>query len=169
MYSNHLLRMAEYNIWATARLVQALEPVSIDDFNKDTGLFFKSISGTLNHLLLGEHYLWYPRFKEGISPSIPLDTIVHTDKHILLRELRQKTLNWSSFIKQLDDRILDGKLSYRTTSGQQFTLPYSATLMHVFNHGTHHRGQITAALTHLGYESPVLDLVYMLVEQHNQS
>ncbi len=124
MSLNHLLRMAEYNIWATARLVQALEPVSIDDFNKDMGLFFKSISGTLNHLLLGEHYLWYPRFKEGISPSIPLDTIVHTDKHILLRELRQKTLNWSSFIKQLDDRILDGKLSYRTNirSAVYFTL-----------------------------------------------
>mgnify|MGYP003483959232 FL=1 len=47
----------------------------------------------------------------------------------------------------------------------ELTLPYSATLLHIFNHGTHHRGQITAALTSLGYSCPELDLVYMLIEQ----
>ena len=36
------------------------------------------------------------------------------------------------------------------------------TLAHVFNHGTHHRGQITAALTALGQPCPELDLVYFL-------
>jgi uncharacterized damage-inducible protein DinB len=42
------------------------------------------------------------------------------------------------------------------------SLPFSATLAHVFNHGTHHRGQITAAITALGHPCPELDLVWML-------
>lgn len=160
-----LLILAEYNIWATHRLIQSLESIRDEDFYKDVGLYFKSIAGTLNHLLVGEHYLWYSRFKAGISPKIALDTIVHTEKEALLNELKQKSVNWISFINQIDDTALSGNLTYQRVSGQQLTLPYAANLMHVFNHGTHHRGQITAALTMLGYQCPELDLVYMLVEK----
>ena len=46
------------------------------------------------------------------------------------------------------------------------SLPFAATLLHVFNHGTHHRGQITAALTSMGYHCPEIDLVNMLVEEN---
>jgi uncharacterized damage-inducible protein DinB len=59
----------------------------------------------------------------------------------------------------------EGKLTYTATTGQTITLPFSATITHVFNHSTHHRGQITAALTMLGQPSPALDLVYMLLEE----
>jgi len=45
------------------------------------------------------------------------------------------------------------------------SLPYAATLMHVFNHATHHRGQITAAMTALDYASPELDMLFMLMEE----
>jgi uncharacterized damage-inducible protein DinB len=59
----------------------------------------------------------------------------------------------------------EGKLAYTTMRGQDVALPFAATLAHVFNHGTHHRGQITAALTLLGQQCPELDLVYMLQEE----
>ena len=165
MSNQNLLIMAQYNIWATARLTHSLQPISGEDFHKDLGLFFKSIAGTLNHLLLGEHYLWFSRFKEGTSPTIALDTILHSDKNTLLNELNLKSQNWIDFIQQLDDERLKGQLTYRRVNGEQLTLPFAATLMHVFNHGTHHRGQITAALTMMGYPCPELDLVYMLAEQ----
>ncbi len=157
--------LAQYNIWATQRLCESLKSVSDDDFNKDVGLYFKSIVGTLNHLLLGEHYLWYSRFKQGISPAIALNTMIQTKKTALLDELQEKSKNWIEFLEQLDEKTLNADLTYKRVSGQQLTLPYAATLMHVFNHGTHHRGQITAAMTGLGYACPELDLVYMLAEQ----
>lgn len=159
-----LLCLAEYNIWATNRLIQSLESIRDEDFYKDVGLYFKSIAGTLNHLLVGEHYLWYSRFKDGVSPQIALDTMIHTEKAVLLNELQQKSVNWISFIDQIDETTLEGNLTYKRVSGQELTLPYVATLMHVFNHGTHHRGQITAAVTALGYPCPELDVVYMLIE-----
>ena len=52
--------------------------------------------------------------------------------------------------------------------GQLATLPFAATLTHVFNHGTHHRGQITAAFTRLGQPFPELDLVYMLQQEQTR-
>ena len=166
MNKDSVRRLAQYNIWATQRLCESLKAVSDDDFNKDVGLYFKSIVGTLNHLLLGEHYLWYSRFKQGISPAIALNTMIQTKKTALVDELQEKSKNWIEFLEQLDEKTLNADLTYKRVSGQQLTLPYAATLMHVFNHGTHHRGQITAAMTGLGYACPELDLVYMLVEQN---
>ena len=62
------------------------------------------------------------------------------------------------------DERLHGTLAYQRINGQPMVLPFAATLLHVFNHGTHHRGQISAALTALGQPPPDLDLVVMLQE-----
>lgn len=68
------------------------------------------------------------------------------------------------FTKTLDSKTLNGDLNYFTSSGKAMCLPYYVTLTHVFTHGVHHRGQITTALTAMGYECPEIDLVYMLAE-----
>ncbi|WP_130802086.1 DinB family protein [Acinetobacter ihumii] len=162
-----LLLMADYNIWATQQLGVYLKNVVKDDLYRDAGLFFNSIFGTLNHLLAGEHYIWYVRFAQNISPQTKLNTTIETDHVRLLAQLESKSKNWIELIERLDDVTLNGNLNYQTTTGQQKCLPYAATLLHVFNHGTHHRAQVTAALTAMGYECPVLDLVYMLVERHS--
>uniref|UniRef100_UPI00300AD906 DinB family protein n=2 Tax=Moraxellaceae TaxID=468 RepID=UPI00300AD906 len=105
--------LAQYNIWATQRLCESLKVVSDDDFNKDVGLYFKSIVGTLNHLLLGEHYLWYSRFKQGVSPAIALNTMIQTGKTLLLDELQEKSKNWIEFLEQLDEKTLNADLTYK--------------------------------------------------------
>lgn len=157
--------LARYNIWATTKLSQSLANVTDADFYWDRGLFFQSIFGTLNHLLLGEHELWFSRFAKGYSPTLQLNSIVEQDRHILIQTLQEKALNWITFLNDLDPQDLAGNLNYQTSTGQPKSLPYAATLVHVFNHGTHHRGQISAALTAMGYACPELDLVYMLVEE----
>lgn len=165
MEINTFNTLARYNIWATAKLLEHLQEVSDEDFYKDQGLFFKSIFGTLNHILVGEHDLWFARFSQGRSEALALNAIVIEDRHELLEQLQQKSYHWLSFLAQLDPALLSQELHYTATTGQAFSLPYAATLLHVFNHSTHHRGQITVALTQMGYSCPVLDLVYMLVEE----
>lgn len=167
MNKQQLLVMAQYNIWATQRLVQHLHLVSDEDVYRDVGLFFKSIFGTLNHLLLGEHYLWYSRFSAGTSPSYSLSESITSDRTACFEQLTTKSQHWIDFIATLTDEQLMGRLNYKRVNGEELCLPFTATLMHVFNHGTHHRGQVTAALTALGYACPALDLVYMLAEQSN--
>ena len=65
-WHTHFLQLARYNVWATRRLLDAVAVVSEADYRKDMGLFFKSIHGTLNHLLVGEHMVWYRRFAKGV-------------------------------------------------------------------------------------------------------
>ena len=86
----------------------------------------------------------------------------------LTRALAEGAARWQPLIESWPTERFDGVLSYTTTRGQPATLPFAATLAHVFNHGTHHRGQITAALTALGQPGPELDLVYMLQEEQGK-
>ncbi len=145
----HFTQLARYNVWATERLLAAIEPVNEFDYRRDLRLFFKSIHGTLNHLLVGEHMLWQRRFARGESPKLELDMEVEPERD------RLGQASWPA-------ERFDGQLGYTTTRGQAMSLPFATTLAHVFNHGTHHRGQISAALTMLGQPAPELDLVFFL-------
>ncbi|MDQ7743739.1 DinB family protein [Hydrogenophaga pseudoflava] len=161
----HFLQLARYNVWATRRLVEAVAAVSEADYRKDCGLFFRSLHGTLNHLLVGEHMLWYPRFARGVSPRVELNAEVEPDRDRLGQALKGGAANWLPLIESWPVERFDGVLNYTNMRGQAMSLPFAATLAHVFNHGTHHRGQITAALTALGRPCPELDLVYLLQEE----
>lgn len=158
----HFACLARYNAWATARLLDAVQAVPEADYRRDTGLFFKSIHGTLSHLLVGEHHLWFVRFAEGVSPRLALDAELEPDRALLDGRLRAGAARWEPLIATLAPGRWDGTLDYTTTRGDAMSLPFAATLAHVFNHGTHHRGQITAALTALGHACPELDFVYYL-------
>ena len=167
-WNAHFDLLARYNVWATDRLLAAVQPLSDDDYRRDMGLFFKSIHGTLNHLLVGEHRLWFVRFSEGTSPRVALDAEIETDRHRLAASLREGAARWAPLIGTFAAPQWQGMLNYVTTQGVPTSVPFTPTLGHVFNHGTHHRGQVTAALTALGQPAPVIDLVYMLVEEQKQ-
>lgn len=164
-WHTHFSGQARYHIWATHRLLEAISRVSDQDYRRDVGLFFKSIHGTLNHLLVGEHLLWFPRFAKGASPVLALDAEIEPERERLAQALRGGAANWSPLIASWPAERFDGQLSYTTMRGTPANLPFAATLAHVFNHATHHRGQITAALTHLGHDCPELDMVYFLQTQ----
>jgi len=160
---DHFLTLARYNVWATRVLLeQHIAPLPDELYRRDAGLFFKSIHGTLNHLLVGEHTVWFPRFAEGASPRVALDAELEPDRARLVQRLIEGAERWPGLIAQFDDARFGGTLDYTTTKGVPASLPFAATLAHVFNHGTHHRGQITAALTAMGRPCPELDLVWLL-------
>jgi len=123
------------------------------------------VHGTLNHLLVGEHELWFKRFIAGSSTVKALDIELEADRTRLRERLLAGAAAWLPALNGWSDEQLGGTLHYRRINGAETTLPFAATLAHVFNHGTHHRGQITAAITMLGQPCPELDLVYMLQEE----
>jgi uncharacterized damage-inducible protein DinB len=164
-WATHFAHLAAYNAWATQRLLAAVAPVSDGDYRRDVGLFFRSIHGTLNHLLVGEHHLWFVRFAEGLSPRVALDHEIETDRARLAERLQEGAARWAPLIASWPEPRWQGSLDYTTMRGSAASLPFAATLAHVFNHGTHHRGQITTALTQLGQPCPELDLVYFLQQQ----
>jgi uncharacterized damage-inducible protein DinB len=154
--------LARYNLWATRALYEHVDALSEADYRRDAGLFFKSVHGTLNHLLVGEHLLWWPRFSQGGSPTMALDAEAETDRTVLRQRLLDGAARWAPFIANLPVQAFDGRLTFTSTQGVTAAMPYAATLAHVFNHGTHHRGQITSAITAMGQPCPQLDLMWML-------
>ena len=164
-WNAHFDLLARYNVWATDRLLGAVQVLPDADYRGDTGLFFQSIHGTLNHLLVAEQRVWFVRFSEGTSPRVALDAEIETDRDRLAASLREGAARWAPLIASWGPERWDGTLDYTTMRGTAASLPFAATLAHVFNHGTHHRGQITAALTARGHAFPELDLVYFLQAQ----
>jgi uncharacterized damage-inducible protein DinB len=163
----HFAMLARYDLWATRRLFEHVDALPEADYRRDAGLFFKSVHGTLNHLLVTEHELWQRRFAEGASPSLKLDAELEPDRARLRERLIDGAAAWQPLIESWpEDRFDEASvLEYTSTDGVARRLPFSAALAHVFNHGTHHRGQVTAAITAFGRACPELDLPWMLLAE----
>ena len=74
----HFMMFAAYNQWANNRIYAAAAELTDEEFNRDTGAFFGSLMGTLNHLLATDR-IWMKRFTgQGEAPS-RLDAILHED------------------------------------------------------------------------------------------
>jgi uncharacterized damage-inducible protein DinB len=160
----YFVSLARYDSWATARLHEHIDRLSEADYRRDAGLFFKSVHGTCNHLLVAGR-LWFPRVAEGVSNRMALDDELESDRAALRSGLLEAAARWQPLIESLADARFAGTLDYTTTRGIAQSLPFAPTLGHVFNHGTHHRGQITAAITAMGYPCPEIDMVWMLQAQ----
>jgi len=166
--SDYFTRLARYHVWATQRLLTVnLAPLSDFEWRRDSGLFFKSVHRTVNHLLLTDS-IWCGRFAEGVSLRAPLDAELHTDRAALVADLEAAVQRWPRWIPTVTDERFGGDLTYTRNNGEEVRVPFAPTLGHVFNHATHHRGQICAALTAMGHPGPELDWVYLL-QQESQS
>ncbi len=157
----HFILMAEYNRWANRRLYAAAEDVSDDKLWADKGAFFGSLMGTLNHILVGDR-LWLARFRGEPTPPVRLNTVLYRDLPSLrvARESEDEAI--LAFVNGLDQDLLPGALAYRTLNGTPSETPFAATLAHVFNHQTHHRGQAHALITALGEHTADTDLAFIL-------
>lgn len=161
---DHLREMARYHRWANGVLADEVRRIDESDYRRDAGLFFDSLHGTLNHILLVDR-LWYARFTGGDFSPDGLDEELEPDRLELLSRIDERGRTWIDYVDALDERQLGDPLTYVNTRGQRRQLERGPTLRHVFNHGTHHRGQASAGLTRLGYEAPEMDLLYYRLEQ----
>ena len=161
---------ARYNRWMNDKLYALAATLSDEERKRNRGAFFKSIHGTLNHLLLADR-VWLARFTgvtvpgDFIGPGIrSLDQELFADFDDLRKERAltdEEILNW---VNGLTQERLAAPLVYMR-AGQKQEAPLWWAVAHVFNHQTHHRGQVTALLTQHGVDPGVTDLFAMLREE----
>ena len=156
----HCTAFAAYNAWANGRLYDAAGALSDAEYRADRGAFFKSMHGTLNHLLVTDR-VWMQRFTgEGDAPS-RLDAILHETLPALRAARQAEDRRIVTYVQGLDEARLAGVIRYRRVSTpDEFIQPLMPALDHWFNHQTHHRGQAHMILTSLGKQGPELDLLY---------
>jgi len=154
-------QLAAYNRWANARLYEVALALDENDYRRDVGAFFKSLHGTLNHLLVADR-IWMKRLSgEGEHPD-KLNAIIHEDRRQLALARADEDDRIVRFVASLDEAALAGTLQYATTSGKPFEQARADILSHFFNHQTHHRGQAHTILSICtGKEPPPLDLLAM--------
>jgi uncharacterized damage-inducible protein DinB len=142
----HFEQCAAYSRWANARLHEAALALSDADYLRDVGVFFRSMHGTLNHLLLTDR-IWLKRLTgEGEHPN-RLDAVIHEDRRALASARADEDDRIARYVASLDDALLQGLHRYATTSGTQFEQRRTDILAHLFNHQTHHRGHAHAILS----------------------
>ena len=151
--------LAAYNRWANRRLYDAAGLLTDENYRADCGAFFRSLHGTLNHILVADR-IWMQRFTgEGDAPD-RLDAILFEELGPLRDARRAEDERILRYVEGLGEADLASTFTYRrVTSPEVFTQPRAPALLHVFNHQTHHRGQAHAILTRLAGEAPALDLM----------
>lgn len=160
MMRDHFKRFANYNSWANARLYDAATALTDFERKRDIKAYFKSLHGSLNHILVADR-IWLHRLTGTGQMPASLDQILY-EKFEALREAREaEDVRLCDYVAGLGTADFSETVEYRNTKGEAKALPRGVILTHVFNHQTHHRGQATHILRQLGVaEPPALDLLY---------
>ena len=160
---SYLQKLAGYNRWANEKLYASCVLLSAEEYFKDRKAFFKSIHGTLNHILVGDR-LWLGRFEGRESGITELKQILYPDFESLKSAREQEDLRIISFIEQLDETALINNFDFVTLAGKNSSMILQWLINHLFNHQTHHRGQVHNMLAQAGLEPPAIDLYYFLIQ-----
>ena len=157
----HARTMAAYNRWMNEHLYELCAAIPDAERKRDRGAFFKSVHGTLNHLLYGDR-AWMSRFTgRDLGWRGPADEL-YAD----FAELRAARAGLDHLIEdwagRLDADWLAQDFTYISRiDGRTRTLPAWLLVVHMFNHQTHHRGQLTTLLSQLGIDPGVTDLPWL--------
>ena len=151
-----LLLQLDYTSWASRRLVEAAAALSEAELIHDFKTADKSVLGTLVHLYVSER-IWLARLQ--IAPY-PVPPVSETDYRFAVLQNEWPVLldRWKQWASGLTDQDVQQLVSYTDTRGRWWEEPLWQLLLHVVNHGTHHRGQVSGFLRSLGHAPPPLDL-----------
>jgi uncharacterized damage-inducible protein DinB len=153
--------MARYNEWMNGSLYDASAKLSDEQRKEDMGAFFKSIHGTLNHLLLAAR-IWMGRLVARPIAVTSLAQELYSDFDTLRAERAATDRAISAWAASLTGEILAGDLSYTSiVNPQPRGTPMGIVVTHFFNHQTHHRGQLTTLLMQRGIDPGVTDLIWL--------
>jgi uncharacterized damage-inducible protein DinB len=153
--------MARYNRSMNERLYECCAQLSDAQRRQDVGAFFKSIHGTLNHLLLADR-LWMGRFTGQPFSATSLAAELYADFAELRRQRAATDEAISKWAASLAAQDLAGELSYTSmVNPAPRTQPLWFAAVHFFNHQTHHRGQLTTLLSQRGIDPGVTDLLWL--------
>lgn len=159
----YVQRMTRYNRWQNQNLYGVADRLSDEERRRERGAFFGSIHNTLNHLLWGD-LIWMSRFTGGPPPAggIPQSVALHSDWSNLKQA---RTAFDDSFIAWADaltpNWLAEHLIWMSRSANRELTHPKWLLLTHLFNHQTHHRGQVHCMLTQCGGKPSDTDLFLM--------
>jgi uncharacterized damage-inducible protein DinB len=154
--------LSRYNRWMNGKLYEICAAMSDAERKRDRAAPFRSIHGTFNHLLLADR-IWLGRFTGQPFVARSLDQELYSDWSELRAERNLTDEKIEAWIASVSEETLMANLTFTPMSNpQEYSLPLWQCVLHLFNHQTHHRGQITTLIEQAGYDCGVTDLPIML-------
>lgn len=153
----------DYMFWAHDRTMSTVESLTPEDFVRDLGSSHGSVRGTLVHLM-GAEWLYLSRW-HGVFPEAMLDPDGFPTVEVLEERWNGIRRELRAFLAQIRDEHLSSVFRYRNLRGEDVSLPLYATLVHVVNHNTYHRGQVVTLLRLLGQKPEATDLYRFFMEE----
>jgi uncharacterized damage-inducible protein DinB len=163
MSPEEIQQLYDYNAWANHRALSAAEKLSPEQFTRSVASSFSSVRDTLVHICAAE-WIWLERF-QGRSPSGLPDLARFQDVPSLREHWLPQEQRLLGFVCGLTLSELEREFEYKTLKFGVNRNPLWQSLLHVVNHGTYHRGQVTTLLRQLGAEPVLTDLIYFYRER----
>jgi uncharacterized damage-inducible protein DinB len=162
MSPDEIRQLYEFNAWANRRVLSAAEKLTNEQFTKPMGSSFSSVRDTLAHVQ-GAEWIWLERF-QGRSPSALPDVKQFNDVASLRGYWLEHEARLLTFVSGLTQSDLDREMEYKTLKFGVYRNPLWQSMLHVVNHGTYHRGQVTTMLRQLGATPVLTDLMHFYRE-----
>jgi uncharacterized damage-inducible protein DinB len=153
--------MSRYNRWMNERLYTLCAAMPDAERKRDRSAFFGSIHGTLNHLLWGDR-MWLGRLigSPCTYPAFGADMFAEFD--VLRRERTETDQALITWAGRVSAESLSSPLEYTSAvDGKTRRLSTAIAVVQMFNHGTHHRGQLTTLLKQAGIDPGPTDLPWV--------
>lgn len=153
-----LLQLSTFNIWSNQLLLNAIYQLPEEKHKQEIISSFTSLHNTVIHMWNAES-IWWQRMKLQERLNIPGESF-QGDMKDLGNGLLQQNRMWSEWISNAQEHHLTHVFQYQNLKREQFKQPIYQMLIHVFNHGTYHRGQLVTLLRQLGVEKiPQTDFI----------
>ncbi|WP_409439431.1 DinB family protein [Psychromonas sp. GE-S-Ul-11] len=168
----HVYLMADYNQWMNQKIYEAVSALPPEILHEDKKSFFGSIFATLNHICVGDT-MWLKRFNsvlnhyDAYTPIAELPMPESLDVFLAnnFNDLKDRRVILDEALLELAGMLSDEELlqpvTYQNSKGVTASKTLFNLLMHLFNHQTHHRGQITTLLSQSGVDVGITDLVFI--------
>lgn len=150
---------AAYNVWANQLMIDACLLLDESQLDKEINSSFPAIRQTIYHCLSAEH-IWLQRLERAANPEWLQGKITGSfaDACAKWQETSKQMLGYVRTLN--DDGLASGKCSFSDLSGKVHEMSVNDILLHVFNHGTYHRGQLVTMLRQAGVtEIPRTDFI----------
>ena len=153
-----LTELSAYNSWANALLLDVINSLPEEKQNQELVSSFKTIYITVLHMWQAES-IWWQRMKLQERFYHPMEEFRGSMRELSLHLLDQNK-QWKEWIAAASEPMLRHEFKYHNSKRESFKQPIYQMLLHVFHHGSYHRGQLVNMLRQLGVEKiPATDFI----------
>jgi len=142
-----LTQLSAYHQWANQLLTERILQLPDELVQQKVPSSFPGLAATILHMWDAEA-IWWQRMKLLEQITIPSKGFTGSTTE-LVKHLMSQSRQWHEWITNAHEHMFDHEFIYHNSKGEKFKQPIYQMLLHLFHHGTYHRGQLVTMMRQL--------------------